>query len=84
MPLHVNAISAFIELGYLNRSRDRFILTKKQDEIAEGIAIGIFSLLSGLDLKDKKYKYTPRGKGIDFYKYRISGDETYFDAVTDN
>jgi hypothetical protein len=84
MPLHVNAINAFIELGYLNRSRDRFILTKKQDEIAEGIAVGIFSLLSGLELKDKKFKSAPRGKGIDFNKYRISGDETYFDTVTDN
>jgi hypothetical protein len=84
MPLHVNAINAFIELGYLNRNRDRFILTKKQDEIAEGIAVGIFSLLSGLDLKDKRFKYTPRGKGIDLDKYRISGDETYFDAVNEN
>ena len=84
MPLHVNAISAFIELGYLNRGRDRYILTKRQDEIAEGIAVGIFSLLSGLDLKDKRYRYAPRGKGIDFEKYRISGDETYFDAVTGN
>ncbi|OHD63794.1 MAG: hypothetical protein A2176_14670 [Spirochaetes bacterium RBG_13_51_14] len=82
MPLHVNAINAFIELGYLNRSRDRYLLTKKQDEIAEGIAVGIFSLLAGLEVKDKKFRYMPRGKAIDFRKYGISEDENYFNTVT--
>ncbi len=81
MPLHVNAINAFIELGYLNRSRDRLLLTKKQDEIAEGIAVGIFSLLTGLELKDKNYKFAPRGKAIDFKKYRMPEGTSYFDDV---
>jgi hypothetical protein len=81
MPLHVNAINAFIELGYLNRARDRFILTKKQDEIAEGIAVGIYSLLTGIEPRDKKYKQAPRGESIDFSKYRMSGPTSYFDAV---
>jgi hypothetical protein len=84
MPLHLNAINAFIELGYLNRSRDRLLLTKKQNEIAEGIAVGIFSLLTGLTPKETKYKHIPKGKGIDYSKYRTSEDKSYFDEVTGN
>jgi len=82
MPLHVNAINAFIELGYLNRSRDRHILVKKQNEIAEGIAVGIYSLLTGIEPRDKKYKQLPRGEKIDFSKYRTKEGGSYFDAVT--
>ncbi|MBN2158049.1 MAG: N-acetylmuramoyl-L-alanine amidase [Spirochaetes bacterium] len=82
MPLHVNAINAFIELGYLNRSRDRFLLTKRQDAIAEGIAVGIYSLLSGLTPKDRQFNHAPMGKGIDFTKYRTPEGRSYFDEVT--
>lgn len=84
MPLHVNAVNAFIELGYLNRRRDRFLLTRKQDEIAEGIAVGIFSLLTGLEPRDKNYTHAPRGKGIDFNKYKLPEGKTYFEAVVDD
>jgi len=83
MPLHVNAINAFIELGYLNRRRDRFLLTKKQNEMAEGIAVGIYSLFTGITPADKKYRYAPKGKKIDLNKYRISSDTSYFDIVSD-
>ncbi len=81
VPLHVNAVSAFLELGYLNRPRDRYLLTRKQEELAEGIAVGIYSLLSGLRVKDKKYRYAPRGKKLNLDKYRTGGEESYFDAV---
>jgi len=84
VPLHVNAINAFIELGYLNRARDRFILTRKQEVMAEGIAVGIYSLLNGLAPKNQKYRYVPRGKKLDLDKYRITEDESYFDVVTDD
>ncbi len=82
MPMHVNAINAFIELGYLNRARDRHILVNKQDIIAEGIAVGIYSLLTGIEPRDKKYKQLPRGEKIDFNKYRTAGGGSYFEAVT--
>jgi hypothetical protein len=48
MPLNVNAINHFIELGYLNRRIDRHTLLNRQDEIAEGVAVGIYSLLAGM------------------------------------
>jgi len=83
MPLHLNAINAFIELGYLDMKIYRHTLTKKQNEIAEGIAVGIYSLLSGLKIKNKKFKYSPKGKKIDLKKYNITKEVSYFDAVVD-
>lgn len=82
LPLHVNAVSAFIELGYLNRWRDRKILVRKQNELAEGIAVGIYSLMAGIEPNDTKFKYRPKGKKIDLKKYQISTDESYFTTVT--
>lgn len=81
MPLHLNAVNAFIELGYLNRKRDRHLFTKRRNEIAEGIAVGIYSLCAGLEVKEGDYKYAPRGKRIDFGRYRLSDGSNYFDAV---
>ena len=81
LPILVNAITAYIELGYLRRDRDRFILTKKQNEIAEGIAVGIYSLFAGLTLKSEKYKYLPNGKNIDLKKYMLPTGQSYFDIV---
>ena len=83
VPIHINAVNSFIELGYLRREWDRFILTKKQDEIAEGIAVGIYSLFAGLNLKEDKSRHMPKGKKIDFEKYRVSEEKTYFNAVTE-
>jgi hypothetical protein len=84
MPLHVNAVCAFIELGYLSRPRDRFLLTRRQDEIAQGIAMGIYSLLAGMAPEDTKFRYLPRGKKLELSKYRTGGGKTYFDEVSDD
>ena len=81
VPLHVNAVNAFIELGYLNRPWFRHILTSRQDEIAEGIAVGIYSLLAGLEPGERTFRFRPRGKRIDFTKYSITNKESYFDIV---
>ena len=83
MPIHVNAINAFLELGYFSRSKDRYILKKKQDRIAEGIAVGIYSLFAGMRPKTESFRYRPRGKRIDLMKYNITTDKSYFDAVSD-
>ena len=81
VPLLVNAVAAFIELGYLYKNPDRLILTKKQDEIAEGIAVGIYSLLAGLKPKEAKFKYPPKGKRVDLEKYLINSEKDYFNDV---
>jgi len=83
VPLHVNAINAFFELGYLYRARDRYMLTEKQEELAEGLAVGIYSLFAGLDLSETDFKDRPKGKSIDLEKYRITQDKSYFDIVVE-
>ncbi len=83
LPLHMNAVSPFIELGYLRKRFDRLVLTQKQDIIAEGIAVAVYSLFTGLKPKDNAYRHTPRGKRIDLDKYRITTDTDYFNAVTE-
>lgn len=83
VPLLINAISAYIELGYLDRKWDREVLLYRQDQIAEGVAVGIYSLLTGLDNIRGKLKNKPSGKLIDFNKYNITKEKSYFDIVTD-
>ena len=55
-------------------------LSKKREEIAEGIAVGIYSLFAGLKLQDD-FIYLPKGKKINFDKYKISGSNTYFNEA---
>jgi hypothetical protein len=82
LALHLNAVTAFFELGYLRRPADRYILLRKQDEIAEGIAAGIYSLLAGMKPKNGVLRYPPKGKRIDLEKYRVSHERSYFDEVS--
>ncbi len=83
VPLLVNAISAYIELGYLDRKQDRNVLLKKQDEIAEGVAVGVYSLLAGIDNVRGEFKSKPSGKSIDLNRYNITPEKSYFDIVTE-
>ncbi len=80
MPLLVNAINAYIELGYLRRKEDRNMMLYRQDEIAEGIAMGIHSLLAGSEPRVQSAD-GPRGKRIDLSRYAISNEISYFDEV---
>jgi len=81
LPMSVNAINAFLELGYLNRRYDRTLLLHKQDEIAEGIAVGIYSLFAGVSVRDKDSECSPVGKRIDLEKYTVTNKKTYFDMT---
>ena len=83
VPMLVNAISAYIELGYLDRKWDRDILLSRQDQIAEGVAVGIYSLLAGVDNVKGKFKSKPSGKSIDLERYKITPEKSYFDIVTE-
>ncbi|HNX57787.1 MAG TPA: hypothetical protein PKK43_01715 [Spirochaetota bacterium] len=81
VPLHVNAISAYIELGYIRMPSYRHVLTEMQDQVAEGIAVGIYSVLAGTKAKSLSGTPKPKGKKIDLDKYRLNDKETYFDSV---
>lgn len=83
VPLLINAVSAYIELGYLDRKWDRETLLYRQDEIAEGVAVGIYSLLTGIKINKNKFHHRPSGKSIDLEKYNIRKGESYFDIVTE-
>jgi hypothetical protein len=83
VPMLINAISAYIELGYLDRKWDRETLLYKQNQIAEGVAVGIYSLLAGIENIPGKYKNKPTGKFIDLKKYDITKDKSYFDIVAE-
>ncbi len=80
VPLHINAINAFIEFGYLARPYTRTIINNHLDDVAEGIAVGIYSLFTGVEVT-KKYPFTPYGKKIDLDKYRIDKSNDYFSIV---
>ena len=81
VPLLVNAVSAYIELGYFDRKWDRDVLINRQEEIADGIAVGIYSLLAGLQDFKGNFRNMPSGKCIDLKKYDITNEKSYFDIV---
>ncbi|MGL4370868.1 MAG: N-acetylmuramoyl-L-alanine amidase, partial [Spirochaetota bacterium] len=79
--LYINAVSAYVELGYLKMPSYRKMFSENQNEVAEGIAVGIYSLLAGTDISGIKRPFHPKGKKIDLAKYRITDTETYFDSA---
>jgi N-acetylmuramoyl-L-alanine amidase len=83
VPLHMNAVSPLFELGYLRRRGDRYILTRKQNEIAAGLAVGIYSLFAGIKVKWSRYRHRPAGRKIDFNRYIMRDGKSYFDVVVD-
>ncbi|MCX7680019.1 MAG: hypothetical protein N2316_12500 [Spirochaetes bacterium] len=81
VPLLVNAIAAFVELGSVANARHRYLFIHKQEEIAEGIAVGIYSLLAGIRLNKSSFRYLPKGKRLEFEKYTSPDGSCYFDKA---
>lgn len=82
LPTLINAICAYLELAHLDVLQDREFILKYQEEISKSIAVGIYSLFVGLELK-KEYNsvFKPRGKNVDFNKYIEHKDGNYFEKV---
>ena len=55
VPSYINAISAYLELGYLDIKADYNRLLKYKKIYAEAIAVGIYSLFFSLTQKKKEY-----------------------------
>ncbi len=51
LPNYINAVTAFLEIGHLNRELDRNLVIQKQKLVAQSIAVGIYSLYMGIKLK---------------------------------
>jgi len=46
------------------------VMTRYRKEVAEALAVGIYSLFTGLKIKKIKSPYHLKGKPINFSKYR--------------
>ena len=82
IPLFSNSVTAFLEVGYITNSKDFAILRNKLDVIADGIAIGIFSLKKGLKSeKIDSLKDIPSGKAIKWDNYVKADGSSYFEEI---
>jgi hypothetical protein len=83
VPLYINAVSAYIELGYLRNSSYQKMYQEKMDAVAEGIAAGIYSLLAGTDPVEQKQPFIPKGTKLDLDKYTTPETGDYFTSVVE-
>lgn len=85
MPNHINAISAYLELGFLDNPNDFRRLTKFPDTYARSIAVGIYSLLYGLEPRPDKPepRNAPKGSAVDFSRYENRPEGNYFLQAVD-
>lgn len=82
VPTFINAISAYLELGEIGSDRDMFFLTTKKKKTAICLAVGIYSLFNGLELRPiNSTAYIPKGKRIEFEKYVGKTGESYFEEA---
>lgn len=82
LPTYVNAISAYLELAYINKEVDYQRVIKMKKEMAEAIAVGIYSLFYSLEQSsDNRQKQLPLGKAIDFARYENYQGGSYFEKV---
>ncbi|MBI4861572.1 MAG: hypothetical protein HY815_15115 [Candidatus Riflebacteria bacterium] len=69
LPLYTNAVVAYLEAAYLSNPADLWLLDNKLDVMAEGVAVGIYSLCAGLKVKPVPAVVLPRGYRIDWERY---------------
>ncbi len=81
IPTFVNAICAYLEIGFLNRDRDRALVINSRDAVAKSLAVGIYSLFRGISLRGNYGPYRPRGKPVNFSRYENYEGGNYFEAV---
>jgi len=82
IPTFINAISAYLEIGFLNRERDRQLIIGQREATAKSLAVGIYSLFAGLSLRNLETPYRPTGKPLDFARYEKYREGNYFELVS--
>ena len=81
-PILLNAINAYIEIGYLTSYKFRKILTEETDALAEAVAVASYSLLAETRvINSPDFENKPRYKKINLQKYDIK-NKSYFDLVS--
>lgn len=83
VPTFINAISAYLEIAYLDRQQDRVIMIEHTDAVAKSLAVGIYSLFVGLELNGNYGPFKPRGEALGLEKYENLPQGNYFELVTD-
>jgi hypothetical protein len=83
VPTYINAISAYLEVAYLNNENDWQRIRKYKTIQAEAIAVGIYVLFYGSKETKSTNKDLTKGLPIDFNKYATFYERSYFDMVTD-
>ena len=86
LPIYVNAIVAYLEIGFLNRKRDRDLIIGEQDSVAQSLAVGIYSLYRGIKLHSnlentQNNAWLPRAKPLKFERYRNLKGGNYFNQA---
>ena len=51
LPIYVNSITAYLEIGFINRKRDVQMITQERKNLARSLAVGVYSLFAGMNLK---------------------------------
>ncbi|MDH4200656.1 MAG: hypothetical protein OEV66_09785 [Spirochaetia bacterium] len=80
VPVYVNAISAYIELAYLDNRKDFDRIYRYKKVHAEAIAVAIYSIFYGSSARSSRDDQ-PRGEPIDFGKYETYDNTNYFTIV---
>ncbi|WP_373880511.1 N-acetylmuramoyl-L-alanine amidase [Leptospira sp. id769339] len=83
LPTFINAISAYLEIGYIDKEKDMKILTQRKKDTAISLAVGIYSLFHGIKIKSADLPYVPKGKKIDWARYENLKEGNYFRVVRD-
>ncbi len=84
LPTFINAISAYIEIGYIDKEKDIKILTKRKRDTAISLAVGVYSLFHGIKPKPSEAPYIPKGKKINWTRYENLTEGNYFRTVRDD
>ncbi|PKA15877.1 N-acetylmuramoyl-L-alanine amidase [Leptospira haakeii] len=81
LPTFINAISAYLEIGYIDKEKDMKILTQRRKDTAISLAVGVYSLFHGIKIKSADLPYVPKGKKIDWARYENLKEGNYFRVV---
>ncbi|PJZ75695.1 N-acetylmuramoyl-L-alanine amidase [Leptospira neocaledonica] len=81
LPTFINAISAYLEIGYIDKEKDMKILTQRKKDTAISLAVGVYSLFHGIKIKSADLPYIPKGKKIDWTRYENLKEGNYFRIV---
>jgi hypothetical protein len=81
LPMYINAVSAYIETGFLDKDTDRLYMLKYRADLADALAAGIYSLFQGLAVKSGNMKFKPKGAPLNFAKYEQIPEGNYFRAA---